>query len=105
MNAYRTESSLFRPVFGAAAVALTALTVSLAVVVPAHLAPGQASTELAATSADAHVTEVAIIPARIDVIGVRARSGTIQAARSEQVSSTTPVSHSSPSGSRCPLDV
>ncbi len=71
MNAYRTESSFFRPAFGVAAVALTALTVSVAIVVPARLAPGPAPMELATRSADAQVTEVAISPAVVEVVLLR----------------------------------
>ncbi len=73
MNAYRTESSFFRPAFGVAAVALAALTVSLAVVAPAYLSPGHAPTQLAAKTPGAHVTEVAISPAVIDVVVLRER--------------------------------
>ena len=71
MNAYRPESSFFRPVFAVAAVALAALTVSVAIVVPAYLAPAQAPIELAARGTDAHVTEVAISPAVIEVVLLR----------------------------------
>jgi hypothetical protein len=71
MNAYRTESSFFRPAFGVAAVALTVLTVSFAIVVPAYLSPGQAPMELAAKTAAAHVTEVAISPPVIEVVVLR----------------------------------
>ena len=69
MNRY--EPSNFRPFFGAAAVAMTAVTTAVTVVVPVSLSPiGNETATLAMRAAPA--TEVAINPARIDVIGVRA---------------------------------
>jgi hypothetical protein len=64
----------FRPVFGMAAVAMTAATMALAVGVPVALAPdapdSAALAALAATRA-APATEVPIVLPRIDVVGVR----------------------------------
>jgi hypothetical protein len=57
MNRYTTPTP--RAAFAVAAFALTALTTSLAVIVPAHVAPAAAP------------TEVAIVPSRIEVIAVR----------------------------------
>ncbi len=82
MNAYRNESSTLRPLFGAAAIALTALTFSLGVLVPASLEPaGRDDQSVMAAAAAPAPTEVAIIPARIEVIGARER----KAAAFEQV--------------------
>jgi len=81
MNAYRTESSFFRPVFGAAAVALTALTVSLAVVLPANL-QSPAPDALALANPSAHVTEVSISPAVVEVVLLREHKGVPEMTRS-----------------------
>jgi len=78
MNVYRTESSFFRPLFGAAAVALTALTVSLAVVAPAHLEPN-APDALALGKPSTHVTEVSISPAVVEVVLLREHKGAPEA--------------------------
>jgi hypothetical protein len=71
MNRYQPKAP--RAAFGIAAVAMTVLTLGLAVVVPAKLAPeGQsAATLLAARSKAPAATEVRIVPARIEVLGVR----------------------------------
>jgi hypothetical protein len=69
----RFEPRPIRAVFAFAAAVLTALTLALGVVVPAALAPaaGDAGRSVAARSAAP--TEVAIVPDRIEVIGVRPR--------------------------------
>ena len=71
MNRY--PSSTPRAAFGITAIALTALTIGLAVVVPARMSPGYPAvgTVLAAQAVAPAATEVAIIPGRITVIGVR----------------------------------
>jgi hypothetical protein len=70
MNRY--QPSNLRPLFGIAAVAMTALTLAVSVVIPANLAPAaQEAGRFAAGQAAAPATEVAISPARIDVIGLR----------------------------------
>jgi hypothetical protein len=62
----------FRPAFALAAMALTAATLSLAVVVPAAVSPmATEATALAAHRMAPAAIEVTIIPARIDVIGMR----------------------------------
>jgi hypothetical protein len=73
MNRY--ETSMFRPSFGIGALAMTAITIGLAVVVPANMIPvGPDVLTLSASTAVAPVrTQVAISPARIDVVAVRER--------------------------------
>jgi hypothetical protein len=68
----RYSPSKFRPAFGIAAVALSALTMMLAVGVPANLSNGGSdATTLAATRTAPAATEVAVNLGRIDVTGVR----------------------------------
>ncbi len=71
----RNPVDLAPPLFGIAAVFATLFTLGLAVVVPANLAPAAgafpASTITMAAGARSAAVEVAIIPARIEVIGVR----------------------------------
>ena len=86
MNAYRPEASYHRPLFGAAALALTAATIALAVVMPAQLEPEQAA--LLASSTSAHVTEAAIQPVRLGVIEVCAPSAVVHVARSRTADAT-----------------
>jgi len=81
MNAYRTEASSRRLAFGAAAIALTALTMSLAVVVPANLEPA-VSEAVALAKPSAHVTEVAIRPAVVDVVLYREHKSAPETTRS-----------------------
>jgi hypothetical protein len=71
MNRY--PSSTPRAAFGIIAIAMTALTVGLAVVVPAKMSPGYPAVGavLAAQAVAPAATEVAIVPGRITVIGVR----------------------------------
>jgi len=73
MNDY--EPSIPRVTFGIAAVAMTAITIGLAVVVPAKLAPGEqkVATSAASKAVSPAPTEVVINPARINVVGVRGR--------------------------------
>ena len=63
-----------RSVFGLAAVAATALTLGLAVVAPTQLASSAPAAPLASRSLVAGPTEVAILPAKIQVVGARAKS-------------------------------
>lgn len=86
MNAYRPEASYHRPLFGAAALALTAATIALAVVMPAHFEPDRAA--LLASSTTAHVDEAAIQPVRLGVIEVCAPSAVVHAARSRTADAT-----------------
>ncbi len=81
MNAYRTEAPSLRIAFGVAAVALTALTMSLAIVVPANLEPA-ASEALALATPSAHVTEVSISPAVVDVVLYREHRSAPETTRS-----------------------
>jgi len=65
----------FRPGFALAAAALTIATLSLTVVIPAVMAPEPgAMTTVAQHEAASGAIEVTIIPARIDVIGMRSES-------------------------------
>jgi hypothetical protein len=71
MNRYQPSAP--RAAFGIAAVAMTAVTLALAVVAPVKLSPGPQGTDTVVAAkavAPAH-TEVLIVPARIDVIGAR----------------------------------
>jgi hypothetical protein len=70
MKRYQPKS--IRPAFGiASAAALTALTISLSVVVPVGLAPVAGAAMLAAPSSAPAFRQVTISPARIDVVVVR----------------------------------
>jgi len=68
MNRY--PSRRFHPFVALSAAAMTALTFILAVGVPSSLAPAGSDAALAA-GAKTRVTEVAVILAPIDVIGMR----------------------------------
>ena len=69
---YRNRTPRFHPFFAILAIAMTALTLVLAVGVPASLSPPGPDARLAATQRlTTGGTEVAIIPARIEVVGVR----------------------------------
>jgi hypothetical protein len=68
MNRYEMKTP--RIAFGIAAVALAALTLGAAVVLPAVTGPGGQNT-LAAAKITAPLTEVAINPSHIEVVGVR----------------------------------
>jgi hypothetical protein len=71
MNRYQPSTP--RVALGIAALALTSLTMALALIVPASmspLAPEMGAVRTARAPAP-RPTEVVIIPARIDVIGVR----------------------------------
>ena len=70
MNRY--EPSTFRPAFGVAAVAISAVTLALAVVLPVGLASACEDATLASRTPTA--IEVAIVPSRIDVVGQRSRT-------------------------------
>lgn len=71
----RNSNNLATPLIGLAAVFATLFTLGLAVVVPANLAPAagdfRASTTTTPAGARSAAVEVAIVPARIEVIGVR----------------------------------
>jgi hypothetical protein len=64
----RYQSPNLCPAFGIAAVAMTILTLALSVVAPAKL---DSDARLTTAARVAGATEVAISPARIDVIAVR----------------------------------
>lgn len=70
MNSYEPETP--RALFATAAIALTAITLGVFVVMPAHFDSGfaPATTLASAPATPAAPIEVAISPARIDVIGV-----------------------------------
>jgi hypothetical protein len=73
MNRY--QPFRFRPAFGVAAVALCAATMSLAVAVPAALSPAITDPTAQRVSRSARAAiEVTILPARIDVVGIREAS-------------------------------
>ena len=69
----RFDPSTPRATFGIAAIAMTALTVGLLVVVPTKMDSGDVDTIPLATAnaLPPSATEVTISPARIDVVGVR----------------------------------
>ncbi len=69
MNRY--EPSNFRPAFGVAAAALSAVTLALAVVLPVGLGGACEDATLASRTPDA--INVAIEPSRIEVVAVPAR--------------------------------
>ena len=72
MNRYQPDTPRFA--FALAALALTALTISLAIVAPASLDSRNADAgTLAANRKAPTPTEVAIVPSRIDVIGIRGK--------------------------------
>jgi len=73
MNRY--EPSIPRVAFGVAAIAMTAITLGMALVLPASMEPGdQEAGRLAASGAVSQPpTAVVINPARINVVGVRER--------------------------------
>ncbi|MCC7325246.1 MAG: hypothetical protein IT521_00385 [Burkholderiales bacterium] len=70
MNRYEPEAP--RALFATAAFALSAITLGVLVVIPAHFDSGfaPATTLTSAPAAPAAPIEIAISPARIDVIGV-----------------------------------
>ena len=76
MNAYRNVSSNFRPLFGVAAIGLTAVTLSLAVVLPALHQPAREEGQMLVASPAYAPTEAVIIPARIEVIASRPAGAT-----------------------------
>jgi hypothetical protein len=61
----------FRPVFGLAAVAMTAATMTLAVGVPVALSPGAVDSTTLAVARAVPGADVPIALGRIEVIGVR----------------------------------
>jgi hypothetical protein len=70
MNRYQPPNH--RPLFAIAAVAMTAVTLVVSVVVPSSLAPAhQDAVAVAVAKPAASATEVAISPARIEVIVLR----------------------------------
>ncbi len=70
MNRY--EPSNFRPAFGVAAAALSAVTLAIAVLLPAGLGGACEDAALASRAPDA--ISVAILPARIEVVAVPVRT-------------------------------
>ena len=71
MNTYESSQRIFKPVFGAIAVAATFATLGLAVVGPVALSESSAATAQVAARAAARPTEVAILPGTINVVGKR----------------------------------
>jgi len=73
MNSY--ETNMPRTAFGIAAVALTAMTLGLVVVAPAKIESAAQSGHalVAVTPATSEPVTATIVPARIEVIGVRDR--------------------------------
>ena len=73
MNSY--ETNMPRTAFAMAAVALTAMTLGLVVVVPAKTesAARPSHAVVAATPATSESVTATIVPARIEVVGVRER--------------------------------
>lgn len=69
MNRYPAPT--FRPAFGIAAVALSAVTLSVAVLLPLTFASGCPDEQTFAARAP---VEVAIVPARIEVVAAPART-------------------------------
>jgi hypothetical protein len=89
MTRYETEPPRSRAIFGLAAFAMTALTIGLAVVAPAHFGSGEADARTLARArpADPDRIEVVISPARIDVVAARARKAafeTVQPTRRQE---------------------
>ena len=74
-------ASIPRRTFGFAAIAMTALTLGMSVVVPASLASGNQT--LAQATSYGAPTEIAINPSRIDVIGVREQNTAQQPGRQD----------------------
>jgi len=81
MNRY--EQSRFRPAFGIAAVAMTASVIGLAVVAPARMEPAGPRERTVSTAAPVAPTptEVAIHPARIDVVTAREQTTAFEPVR------------------------
>jgi hypothetical protein len=77
----RFEPSIPRGAFGVAAVAMTAITMGVMVVLPAILEGGSADPSLAAAAATRASTELAIAPARIDVANIVDREEQLNPAR------------------------
>jgi len=76
----RFDPSTPRTAFGIAAIAMTALTIDLLVVAPTKVDSGSLAVISLATAkaVTQGTTEVAITPARIDVVGVRETNVTAQ---------------------------
>jgi len=79
----RYQPAAFHPAFGLAAVAMSAMTIGLAVIVPARTDSGgrDGATPSAATVVRPAPTEVAISPARIDIVAVREQKTAFEPAR------------------------
>lgn len=79
----RYEPGAFHPAFGIAAVAMTAITIGVAVIVPARMDSGgrDGATLSAATAVRPALNEAAISPARIDVVAVREPKTAFEPAR------------------------
>ena len=72
MNTYESSQRLKKPIFGAIAVAATVATLGLAVVGPVALSKPSAEAQIAYRTS-ARPTEVAIVPATVQVVGKRAK--------------------------------
>jgi hypothetical protein len=71
MKRYQPSTKTPRTLFGFAAVAMSALTIGLMVGAPAQLATANRTMLASAAVTPAAATEVAIYPARIDVVASR----------------------------------
>jgi methionine-rich copper-binding protein CopC len=86
MNTYRSEASAHRPAFALVAVALTALSLALAVVVPTRHDPVHASApaSLATKAVAPEPITVTISPQRIEVVGRRTQETALEGAPAAQ---------------------
>lgn len=81
MNAYRSEASAHRPVFVLAAVVLTAVSLALAVVIPAEHEPASAPAAVASKAITPEPVQVTISPERIEVVGRRTQETALEQVR------------------------
>ena len=83
MNRY--PSSTPRAACGLAAIVMTALTLGVAVILPATMTSGsQRAGTVAAKGGAPAAAEVAVVPGRIRVLGVRESNLTVEAVPAEQ---------------------
>lgn len=81
MNRYEISTPRTRAAFGMAAVAMTAITLGLSVVLPASLAPAEEVRPVAAVKAIPAEGDVVVRSMRIDVVGERERHTAFEPAR------------------------
>lgn len=86
MQRYEIEPPRSRAIVGLAAVAMTALTIAIAVVVPAQSGSGVVDARALATikRMEPDRIEVVITPARIDVVAERGRKTAFDAAQAKR---------------------